>query len=318
MSTHIPYRGIIVPIITPLSDWDTLDLPGLSRLVEHIIGGGVHGIFVLGTTGEGPSLSLRLQHEMIEQTCKLTDGRIPVLAGVTDTSAIETINMAEFAAQAGADAVVLSAPYYFPVDQSELLWYNERLIPKLPLPAFLYNIPNCTKVQFAPETVRQLLDQPNLIGLKDSSGDLEYFQDILSIAAEREDFSVLVGPELLLSQSVLLGGDGGVSGGANLVPELFVNLYHAAVAGDLEQVETLQRKALLLKQTIYSVGSYGSSFIKSVKCALSCLGICEDHMAAPFCRFGPEERKKVKHYVEHFGFRANLPESDPDREATLN
>src|SRR5215212_6781853 len=121
MNDDAPYSGIIPPIITPLKDRDTLDVEGLGRLVEHMIGGGVHGIFALGTTGEAPSLSYRLRREMVERTCKLVNGRVPVLVGITDTSFVESVNLAVHAAEQGAEAVVLSAPYYFPVGQPELI-----------------------------------------------------------------------------------------------------------------------------------------------------------------------------------------------------
>src|SRR5262245_4957708 len=110
-----PYHGIIPPIITPLKDRDTLDVAGLEKLVAHMLGGGVHGIFALGTTGEAPSLSYRLRREMVERTCRLVSGKVPVLVGITDTSFVESVHLAQFAAEQGAKAVVLSAPYYFPV-----------------------------------------------------------------------------------------------------------------------------------------------------------------------------------------------------------
>jgi dihydrodipicolinate synthase/N-acetylneuraminate lyase len=109
------YRGIIPPIITPLKDRDTLDVAGLENLVAHMLAGGVHGIFALGTTGEAPSLSYRLRREMVERCCKLVGGKVPVLVGITDTSFVESVELAKVAAAHGAKAVVLSAPYYFPV-----------------------------------------------------------------------------------------------------------------------------------------------------------------------------------------------------------
>lgn len=310
MSHSNPYRGITVPIITPLTDRDTLDRPGLARLIEHILGGGVHGIFVLGTTGEGPSLSRRLQYEMIEQTCVLARGRVPVMVGVTHTSAAETIATAEVAAALGASTLVLSAPYYFPLSQSELLRYAQQLIPELPLPVFLYNMPSCTKLAFEPDTVKYLLDLPNLIGLKDSSGDMSYFHRILGITAERNDFSVFMGPELLLGESLLAGGHGGVTGGANLAPQLFVGIYQAVMAGDWEQVALLQKEVVRLQETIYSVAHHDSSFLRGVKCALSCLGICDDFLAPPLYRLKPKQREKVKQYLELLDLRANLSTSE--------
>jgi len=135
-------------MITPLVDRDTLDVPGLERLIEHILGGGVHGLFILGTTGEAPSLSYRLRHDLIDRVCRQVAGRVPVLVGITDTSFVESVNLAQRAAQAGAAAVVLSAPYYFPAGQPELWEYIEDIAGALPLPVFLYNMPSHTKLSF--------------------------------------------------------------------------------------------------------------------------------------------------------------------------
>jgi 4-hydroxy-tetrahydrodipicolinate synthase len=118
---------------------------GLERLIEHVLAGGVRGIFLLGTTGEAPSLSHRLRHELVQRACRIVNGRVPVLVGVTDTAFVESIALARRAAEAGAHAVVLSAPYYFRADQPELAEYLEHIVPQLALPVFLYNIPSHTK-----------------------------------------------------------------------------------------------------------------------------------------------------------------------------
>ena len=114
------FSGLIPPIITPMRGRDRLDRAGLDRLVNHLIDGGVHGVFVLGTTGEAPSLSHAFQREMVSQTLQAVGGRVPVLVGITDTSFVESLELAYFAAEKGADALVLSTPYYFPAGQTEL------------------------------------------------------------------------------------------------------------------------------------------------------------------------------------------------------
>ncbi|HEX8202868.1 MAG TPA: dihydrodipicolinate synthase family protein, partial [Isosphaeraceae bacterium] len=165
-----PLRGIIPPMVTPLRDRDRLDLPGLERLIEHILRGGVHGLFLLGTTGEAPGLSHRLRCELVERTCEQVGDRVPVLVGITDTAFVESIEMAEHAADAGAHAAVLAAPYYFPAGQPELAEYIEQIAGEVPLPIFLYNMPSHTKLSFEPETIARALELPNVVGLKDSSG----------------------------------------------------------------------------------------------------------------------------------------------------
>jgi len=289
-----PLRGIVPPMITPLRDRDTLDVAGLENVIEHILGGGVTGLFILGTTGEGPSLGYRLRREMIEHTCRLVKRRVPVLVGITDTAFVESASLARVAAEAGAEAVVLAPPYYLPEGQPELREYLEHLLPELPLPLFLYNMPPLTKVPFEPDTVRWALQQPRIIGMKDSSGDMIYFSRVLELKSQRTDWALLIGPEELLAESVLLGGHGGVNGGANIFPRLYVELHAAAERGDLRRVRELHSLVMQVSERIYTVGQHTSSVIKGIKCAVCCLGLAGDFMAEPFHRFRGAERKIVE------------------------
>ncbi len=279
-------------MITPLMDREVLDVEGLERLVEHLIGGGVHALFILGTSGETPSLSFRLRRELIAGTCKLVAGRLPVLVGVTDTSMQETLALARCAAEAGAVAVVAAPPYYFPLRQSELIHYVRALVSELPLPLVLYNIPALTKTSFEPETVRQLLDVPQIAGLKDSSRQLDYFMAVRKVTRQRPDWSLLVGFEQLLVDTIRAGGNGGVCGGANLSPRLLVELYEAAVADQPGRIEQVER-ALACQKAIYTVGQGAMASIRGIKCALSLCGICEDRMAEPLQSLSSEQRDQV-------------------------
>lgn len=290
----LPLRGIIPPLVTPLLNNDSLDLEGLKRLIEHTISGGVHGIFILGTTGEFASLSYKLREELIEHTCQWVKGRVPVLVGITDSAFSESLRLAKIAAKCGADAVVLAPPYYFAAGQPELLEYLQRIMVQMPLPLFLYNMPTHTKVKFMPETVRMAAEIPGIIGMKDSSSDLAYFKQVQYALRDRDDFTFMVGPEEFMAEFVLTGGHGGVNGGANMFPKLYVELYNAARNRDLDRISTLQKKVMQISSTIYNVGSFGSSYLKGLKCALSVMGLCSDFMAEPFHRFNEPEREKIK------------------------
>jgi dihydrodipicolinate synthase/N-acetylneuraminate lyase len=296
-----PLQGIIPPMITPLLDRDTLDVAGLERLIEHILAGGVHGLFILGTTGEAPSLSYRLRYEVIDRACEQVNGRVPVLVGITDTCFTESINTAVKARDAGAQAVVLAPPYYFPSGQAELLEYLEHMMPELPLPLFLYNMPSLTKAVIEPQTVRAAADIDGIVGLKDSSGNMVYFHQLQSLLKDRPNFALLVGREELLAETVLLDGHGGVCGGANFSPQLYVDLYNAAHARDLPKIETLHEKVMQISSAIYRVGQYESSYLKGLKCTLSCLGICSDFLAEPFHRFRTTERDVIRGHLERLG-----------------
>lgn len=281
-------------MVTPLRDRDELDIAGLEKLLEHILAGGIDGLFILGTTGEGPSLSYRLRRELIERVCRQNKKRVPILVGITDTSFVESVNLSRHAANCGADAVVVAPPYYMPEGQPELQEWLDHLVPELPLPLFLYNMPPLTKVSFEIETVRRSLANPRIIGFKDSSGDLDYFKNVAAFLKERPDWSLFIGPEEKLFSALQLGGHGGVSGGANLFPKVYVKLCEAFRAGDLARAEELQKLIQRISSSLYRVGKHPSTIIKGIKCALACMGLCDDFMAEPFHRFRSVERELVQ------------------------
>ena len=287
-------KGIVPPLVTPLIDNNTLDIKGLERLIEHVIAGGVHGIFILGTTGEAQSLSFELRYKMIKESAKILKNRLPLLVGISDTSLVDSVSLANLAKDCGADAVVSAPPYYFATGQPELAEFYEHLIPQLSLPIFLYNMPTHTKVSFAPQTIRRIAENPKVIGFKDSSASGGYFQSVMHAFRDRPEFSLFVGPEEMMAESVLMGAHGGVNGGANMFPKLYVDLYNAAATKDVDKVRELHAKVMQISSTIYTVGSFGSSYLKGVKCALNVLGICNDFLAAPFNKFDAEHRAKIE------------------------
>ncbi len=297
-----PLRGIIPPLVTPLLDNDTLDIDGLERLIEHTITGGVNGVFILGTTGEFASLSYSLRIELIERTCYFVKGRVPVLAGITDSAFSESLNLARVAAESGADAVVLAPPYYYSSGQPELLEYLKRIMVRMPLPLFIYNMPVHTKVIFEPETVKRASEIPGIFGMKDSSANLSYYNQVRYLLRDRNDFTFMVGPEELTAEFVLMGGHGGVNGGANMFPKLYLDLYQASVKRDFEKIAILQDTIMKISTSIYNVGHYGSSYLKGLKCALSLMGICSDFMAEPFHKFREPERQRVKNLLEELDY----------------
>jgi 4-hydroxy-tetrahydrodipicolinate synthase len=291
----LPLRGIITPLATPLHLHPfSLDVHGLERLIEHVIEGGVNGIFLLGTTGEFSSLSREMRQEIVRRATTQIKGRVPVLAGITATAISETFLLAETAEQAGADAVVLAAPYYFQHSQDDLLRYVEQITERLTLPLFLYNIPHLTKTSFDPETVRRAADLPGVVGIKDSTGDLKYLEKTISSMRDRPGFSILVGPEEMLYECMKLGAIGGVCGGSNLHPKLFVDLYDAIVRGENKRAEILQARVQEWSRALYRVGSPGGSYLRGLKAALSFAGICGPDPAPPFAPFSSDEFKLVE------------------------
>ena len=295
-----PLRGIIPPLVTPLLDAHTLDREALARLIEHMIAGGVHGLFVLGTTGEGPALSYKLRREIIEASCKAVAGRIPVLVAISDTCLEESVALGNWAVECGADALVVAAPYYFAVSQTDLYRVVETLSSSLPLPLFIYNMPSLTKAFFEPETVLRASRLPNVFGIKDSSGDMNYVRAVIEALGGRKDFTVLVGPEELLSESMAMGAHGGVNGGANLFPRLFVRLYDALCTGDKATAQLLQAKVCELGSLLYRTGEPESSYLRGLKLGLELQGICSAALAPPFEVADPKQFEALRQKLKEF------------------
>ncbi len=296
-----PLRGIIPPMATLLLDDTQLDLAGTSKLINHLLEGGVHGIFILGTTGECTNISYKLRRKLISFTCKEVNEKVPVLVGVTDTSFNESLRLAGVARDAGADAVVAAPPYYYGLGEKEIVTYFQKLADELPLPLYLYNMPSHTKTMLQQDTVLTLSRHSNILGLKDSSGQAVYFNAMVYAFRDNPEFTLLVGPEEMLASSVLMGGHGGVSGGANMFPKLYVDLFHAAEKGDLSEVARLQAMVMEISAEIYSLGSYGSSFLKGLKASMNLLGYGNGYLAFPLTPFEEAQFREIKEKLPRLG-----------------
>lgn len=295
-----PLRGIVPPVVTPLAERDRLDRAALARLIERMIEGGVAGLFVLGTTGEAPALDYRLRYELVEAAAEIIAGRVPLLMGVTDPSLTESLDLAKHSAGCGAAAIVAAPPYYFPLQQRDLVRYFALLAEESPLPLFLYNMPACAKMEISLETTAACTRLANVCGVKDSGGNLEHFKQLLRLREQRPDWTFLIGPEHLLAESVLLGGDGGVNGGANLHPQLFVDWFAAAESRDMQRIESLRAQVQLLGQ-IYKQADEFMAVVRGLKCALSIAGLSDDRMCEPIQPCDAASRERIAAIVAQLG-----------------
>ncbi len=262
----LPLKGIIPPMITPLKSNDELDRNGVEKLIEHILAGGVHGLFLLGTNGEGPSLSYRLRKEFLKLSCEIIRGRVPVLVGVTDSSFSGAMEMADYSKSVGVDSIVVAPPFYFPATETEMINYVEKLAAATPLPFVLYNMPMHTKINLTIPTI-QRAKELGCIGVKDSSGDMANLYMMIDAFKEDQNFAVFAGTELYLPDAVMGGAHGAVAGGANVFPELFVDLYNAALVRDHEKISRLRDQIIWLCNTMYIVSPSAARITISFKTA---------------------------------------------------
>jgi len=287
------FEGIMVPMVTPLLSNGELDKKGVERVVKHLVNGGVQGIFILGTTGEAASLKPAIKKDLIEISCKESNGKTPVFVGITHTSLEVSLKLARSAKENGAVAVVAALPYYFALDQDDIFQYYVKLADQSPLPLFLYNFPVMTKSTIAPETAFKLAKHANIIGLKDSSGNGVYFQKLLQVKQQYPEFSLLVGPEEMLAEAVISGADGGVNGGANIFPSLYVKMYDAAKARDFEKTAKIQSLILEISDGLYSRSPKSSSYLCGVKESMYFMGICEPHLASPLLPVSRSHKEEI-------------------------
>ncbi|MGW1692404.1 dihydrodipicolinate synthase family protein [Streptomyces sp. NPDC002399] len=287
MSLTAPLHGVVPPVCTPLDARGEVDTSSLARLVEHLVAGGVHGLFALGSTSEVAYLTDAQRATALETVVDVADGRVPVLAGVIDTTTARVVEHARSAAELGADALVATAPFYTRTHGKEISQHFRRLHAAVDLPLFAYDIPVAVHSKLSAALVRELAEDGTLAGLKDSSGDEGALRRLLVELGGRDGrkegpaprFSVLTGSELTVDAALLAGVDGVVPGIGNVDPAGYVRLYDAARAGNWALAAKEQERLVELFGMV-DVGpeadmGRSSSALGSFKAALHLLGIIE-------------------------------------------
>jgi 4-hydroxy-tetrahydrodipicolinate synthase len=299
-------RGIIPALITPLDQHGEPDEESIHSLINFQIEAGVHGLFVLGSTGEGPLLSTEQKLRVVRATVDANRGRLPVMVGISNTSPPESVAFGRMAHEAGANALVTTAPFYYLHSQAELPEYFRYLKQRLELPIATYDVPSAVKVKLAAATVRTIAEAGLVIGIKDSSGDLAGFRDMIIATEHLPHFRAFTGSEHYVDAAMLVGGHGGVLGLASVIPATYVAIYEAASAGDWSRANDLQKKAIAALQMIYvgsSGGSFSASAVGSIKLAARELGIIRSaSVAVPMQALSPEEEDKVREVLRRAGF----------------
>jgi 4-hydroxy-tetrahydrodipicolinate synthase len=298
-------HGIVPALITPLDDSGRVDEWSVQSLVEFQIRAGVHGLLVLGSTGEGPLLPVDEKLRLVRATVAAVRGRLPVMVGIAHSSPAESAAFARQAHVAGANALVTTPPFYFLSSQNELVCYFRELAGRIDLPLITYDVPSAVKTKLAASTVRTLAEAELIIGIKDSSGDLAGFRDMLIATQHLANFRALTGSEHYVDAAMLVGGHGGVLGLGSVIPATYVAIYDAVIAGDWARAGTLQQQAIATLQMIYS-GSSGGSFtaaaIGSFKVALREMGIIRTaRLSNPLQELSPEEETRVLAVMRNVG-----------------
>lgn len=256
-----------------------VDAGGVTRLVEHVIDGGVQGVLALGSTGETASLDERSRRHVLDGVIKAAGGRVPVLCGVAQSQVSSAVAEVDAAAKAGADAALVAPPFYYPTDQAGVLAFYRAVAEGAAIPILVYNIPQFTKVAIDPATVAALAAEGAVRGIKDSSRDFEYFEGVCIATRNFAGFRVFTGSDSMLLASLAVGGAGTICGAGNIAPHWVVRIYDEFASGDIDAARASQDKLFGLVMALR-----GGVFPTAIKAALHLQGICEPWTAPPVTR----------------------------------
>ncbi len=280
------YCGVVVPMVTPVTAAGALDVKAVERIIESFAKSGVAPL-LMGTTGEGNSVSAEDGLLMVQTAVKAAQGRILIYAGLTGTCVSEQIKAAEAYTAAGADVIVSTLPSYYALTDEQMYNYYKTLADSIKGPLMLYNIKATTHMTIPVDVVRRLSEHPNIVGLKDSERDLERMDACIAISREREDFAYFCGWAAQSAHSLELGADGIVPSTGNFVPKMFQDLYEAVEKGDMETANRLQDETNAIAK-IYQEGRTLGESLTALKVMMQTDGLCEPYMLAPLTRL-PEE-----------------------------
>ena len=278
-------KGVYPAMATPLTPEEKIDQVALKKLVHYLLGGGVHGIVALGSTGEFPAMNESMRQQVMETTLAEVNGKVPVLIGCGEPGTQRTVEQVKIAGQTKAAAVLVAVPYYFNMDQPAVIRHYQTVADASSLPVVIYNFPQMTKVAFTADTVAKLAEHPNIIGIKDSSGDFFGMQRFIDVTAGA-DFAVMSGNPALGLSAYQLGAKGGIYAGCSLFPKQCAAVYNAFINGDMTAAVEMQKKTSLIPM----MGGFGPN-AAVVKFGLNKLGICGPTVAAPFSLAAGQDEK---------------------------
>ena len=287
------FEGSIVAIVTPFRNGQ-VDEESYRKLIEFQIENGTSAIVPCGTTGESATLNPEEHARVIDIAVEAVNNRVPVIAGTGGNSTTEAIELTRHAKEAGADATLQVCPYYNKPTQEGLFRHFEAILKAVPLPQVLYNVPGRTSVNLLPETVARLAEFPEIVAIKEASGNLAQMADVMLLAGE--NITLLSGDDNLTLPALAIGGKGVISVVANIVPADNAKLIKAWADGNVAEAQALYYKLLPLCKAMF----YETNPIP-VKTAVALMGLIGDEMRLPMCPMAPENLDKLKKALSDYG-----------------
>lgn len=288
-------KGVVPPLITPIDENEQLDARALRNLIEHVINGGVHGVFVLGSTGEFYGLDFADKVKAVEVTMEQVNGRVPVYVGASAITTKECVKLTRLAKEYGAAAVTVLTPMFITPNENELYTHFRTIAEAEDIPNILYNNPDRTGVNMSAGLIERLADIPNIVGAKDTSGDMTLTAEYIRRTKDK-NFGVMAGRDTLILATLVYGGTGCVAGTANVVPGLVVEIYEKYVRGDIAGALDAQNRLSLLRHA-YSLGS----FPVVPKDALNLMGVDVGHPIRPIQHMSDGNKEKLREILVKIG-----------------
>jgi len=280
MSVRIAYQGVVVPMVSPFTRQGAIDEPAVGRIIEHLLRAGVAGIFPLGTTGESVSIPADEKRRLVTAVIRAVNSRATVYAGISGNCLRESIDAAVAYRDLGVDAVVAHPPFYYPLSDEGIETWFLRMADASPLPLVLYNIPSTTRQEIALDVVDRLRRHDRIVAIKDSSADPQRISQLLERTGGRGGFPVLLGASPMYPHGLRLGAVGLVPSGAHIVPELYQEMFLAAMHGDFTRVDALHEQTTAACAT-YLRGRTLSAGLAKLKALLEARGLCGRTMLPP-------------------------------------
>jgi 4-hydroxy-tetrahydrodipicolinate synthase len=289
-------RGVIPPIITPIDEEERVEEAGLRRMVDYVIQGGVHGILAMGSNGEFFGLDHEEQRKALSTILDQTAGRVPVYMGVGGITTRDCLRTARMAEELGAQAITILPPMFLTPNENELFLHFKTIADSVNLPVLLYNNPDKVKNNISVNLLLRLTEIPNIVGMKDSSGDMTLTAEYIRLTRDK-GFKIFAGRDVMILGSMVYGAAGCVASTANVVPELVVEIYEKYMAGDLDGAREAQ-----FKLNPFRMAFNLSSFPVATKDACNLIGLDVGPSIKPNLRSPDAVLEKMKSILTELGY----------------
>jgi dihydrodipicolinate synthase/N-acetylneuraminate lyase len=294
----------MVPMATPFTRKGAVDESAVRRIVQSFVANGIH-CFVLGTTGEAPSIPHSERERLVQIAVNEAAGKVLVYAGISDNCAATSINAGKKYLEYGADAVVAILPSYYLLNAEEMLRYFQLVAGEIAGSVVIYNMPLTTHMSIPLDVLDRLSTLPNMIGYKDSENDAERIKSVAERFGGRPDFSLFMGVAAQSAMAMQLGFDGAVPSSGNLAPALWRDFYQAAQEKQWERAQALQEKLNALNTIVQQNRSLAQS-LAALKAGMHALGLCEPHVLPPLQPLSSQETESVAQALASFGLASSL------------